>query len=143
MKRVLFICRSNAGRSQTAEAFFKGFTKRHAAKSAGVDVNATGTAGIPPEKGIVEVLDDYYGIDISNWKRKQVTKRMLEDADKIVILMRKSERKKYLPDYFKKFYHKTLFWGIVDMRHTKSVDARRKRTERIRALVKNLVENLG
>lgn len=68
---------------------------------------------------------------------------MLENSDKIIILMRSQERKKYLPNYFKRFSKKTTCWDIIDMRHTKSVSARHKRTEKIRYLVKNLVEKIS
>lgn len=139
----MFICRSNAGRSQTAEAFFRKSTNKHTAESAGIGVSNTGTVGLPPGKDIVEVLKDYYKIDISKRKRKQVNGKMLEEADKIIVLMGEPERKRYLPQYFKKFGNKTVFWDVVDMRHTKSVDALRKRTAKIKGMVEALVKELG
>ncbi len=138
--KILFICRSNAGRSQTAEAFFKSDTKEHKASSAGLDVRSTKNVGMPPDKRVTAVMKRYYGIDISKWKRKQVTQSMLRSFDKVVVLMPLEERRKYLPDYFRKFYKKIVFWDIVDLRDTKSANARKERAEKIRLLVKQLID---
>lgn len=101
-----------------------------------------GNVGTPPGSTIVGILKDTYGTDISEWKRKQLNEKMLADADKIIVLMREKERREYLPKYFKKFSGKTAFWNVIDMRHTKSIDARRKRIAKIRDLVKELVQEL-
>ena len=140
--KVLFICRSNAGRSQCAEAFFNKYSKKNRGISAGLDVSKTRTAGIPPGRRLIEVMKDYK-IDISRKKRKQLSRSMAEEASRIVILMRKAETKKLLPQYLKSYTNKTLFWDIKDMRHTKSHGPLIERTKKIDKLVRNLVKEIG
>jgi protein-tyrosine-phosphatase len=80
MKRVLFVCVENAGRSQMAEAFANHFGKgKIAAQSAGVKladkVNAIAVT-VMKEKGI----------NISANKPKMLTSQMIKDADLIVTM---------------------------------------------------------
>ena len=80
MKKVLFVCVENAGRSQIAEAFANKYRKdKFIASSAG---------NKPADKVdpiVVEALKEK-GIDISMNKPKLLTFQMAEDADLIVTM---------------------------------------------------------
>jgi len=80
MKKVLFVCVENAGRSQMAEAFANKYGKdRFIASSAG---------NKPADKVnpvVVEVMKEK-SIDISNNKPKLLTFAMAQDADLIVTM---------------------------------------------------------
>src|SRR5271157_868336 len=80
MKKVLFVCVENAGRSQIAEAFAKKYGKdKFIASSAG---------NRPAEKVnpiVIEVLKEK-GIDISTNKPKLLTFQMAQDSDLIITM---------------------------------------------------------
>jgi len=80
MKKVLFICVENAGRSQMAEAFTNHYGKEKlVASSAGImladKINPT----------VIEVMREK-GIDISMNKPKLLTTEMIEKADKVITM---------------------------------------------------------
>ena len=80
MKRVLFVCVENAGRSQMAEAFANQYGKgRLIAQSAGIviadQVNPT----------VIEAMKER-GIDISKNKPKLLTTEMTQQADQIITM---------------------------------------------------------
>jgi len=80
MKRVLFVCVENAGRSQMAEAF---------AKTYGKDKFDAFSAGNKPAEAVnpsvVKAMKEK-GIDISTNKPKLLTFQMAQDADLIVTM---------------------------------------------------------
>ena len=80
LKRILFVCVENAGRSQMAEAFANEYGKgKFIVSSAG---------NKPADKVnplVVEVMKEK-GIDISNNKPKLLTFQMTQDADLIVTM---------------------------------------------------------
>ena len=80
MRKILFVCVENAGRSQMAEAF---------ANKYGKDKFAVSSAGNKPADKVnpmvVEALKEK-GIDISMNKPKLLTFRMAQDADLIVTM---------------------------------------------------------
>lgn len=80
MKRILFVCVENAGRSQIAEAFTKTYGKgKVEAASAGTmpstEVNPT----------VVQVMQEKE-IDISKNKPKLVNTQMVQEADLIIVM---------------------------------------------------------
>jgi arsenate reductase len=80
MKKVLFVCVENAGRSQMAEAFAKNYGKEK--------LVASSAGNMPAEKVnpmIVEVMKEK-GIDISMNKPKKLNFDMANDADLIVTM---------------------------------------------------------
>lgn len=78
LKRVLFVCVENAGRSQMAEAFANHYGKgKLIAQSAGVKL----ADRVNPV--VVEVMKEK-GIDISNNKPKLLTIKMVEEADRVI-----------------------------------------------------------
>lgn len=78
--KILFLCKSNIFRSQIAEAFFNKYSKKHNSKSAGF---------IKPDKNnhefIIRAMSEK-GIDISNKYSKELTKEMIDSADKIILM---------------------------------------------------------
>jgi len=80
MKRVLFVCVENAGRSQMAEAFANHYGKgKPAASSAGVML----ADKVNPV--VVEVMKEK-GIDISKNNPKLLTTKMIEEADRVITM---------------------------------------------------------
>jgi protein-tyrosine-phosphatase len=80
MKRVLFICVENAGRSQMAEAF----AKRYGAGK--VEAESAGT--MPSDRvnpTVVEAMKEK-GIGISKAKPKLLTMKMIKEADVVVTM---------------------------------------------------------
>jgi arsenate reductase (thioredoxin) len=80
MKKVLFICIGNSGRSQMAEAFLNQFAGRKAMAS---------SAGTMPARqvdpNVVELMKEEE-IDISSSKPRQLTDEMLQEADKVITM---------------------------------------------------------
>jgi arsenate reductase len=80
MKKVLFICVHNAGRSQMAEAFFNAMAKGKAiAASAGTRPAAH------MDKGVVAAMREV-GIDIRRQHPKPLTLEMIEGADRVITM---------------------------------------------------------
>jgi len=77
MKKALFVCVQNAGRSQTAEAI---------ARAHGIDAASAGT--MPAQKvspTVIEVMRER-GFNLSSNKPKMLTTKMIEDADYVVTM---------------------------------------------------------
>jgi arsenate reductase len=80
MKRMLFVCVENAGRSQMAEEFASQYGKgRVIASSAGVRL----AEKVSPI--VVEVMKER-GIDISSNSPKLLTPKMVEEADQVITM---------------------------------------------------------
>ena len=80
MRKILFVCVENAGRSQMAEAFAKKYGKDK--------IEASSAGNKPAEKVnpvVVEAMKEK-GIDISFNKPKMLTFQMAQDADLIVTM---------------------------------------------------------
>ncbi len=111
--KILFVCRGNVGRSQIAEALLK--------KEGGdsFEVSSAGTKLSGPEQPIgelvpatQEVLDvmNEVGIDISQNIRRQVTKEMADDADRIILVVDEHDP---IPDYLTD-NPKVVTWDVLD-----------------------------
>ncbi len=98
MKKVLFICKMNAGRSQIAEGFLENLTKKYRALSAGMDVAREGKDGKPLPSIVLEVMQEI-GYDLSSHRRKQVTPEMIKEADRVIVILQKQEIESFVPDY--------------------------------------------
>ncbi len=80
MKKVLFVCIHNSGRSQMAEAFFNRYARGKAiAESAGTE-----PADFVDPK-VVQVMKEI-GIDISGKQPRRLTPEMLDSVDRIVTM---------------------------------------------------------
>jgi arsenate reductase len=80
MKKILFVCVENAGRSQMAEAFAKKYGENN--------INASSAGNKPADKVnpvVVEAMKEK-GIDISLNKPKILTYPMTQDVDLIVTM---------------------------------------------------------
>ncbi len=129
MKKVLFICVENAGRSQMAEAFANHYGKGEIeASSAGImladRVNPT----------VVKTMKEK-GIDISMNKPKLLTMKMAEEADKIITMGCSVE--KYCPAPLLK---NVLDWGLEDPKGKPIEKVREIRDEIERRVLKLLTE---
>jgi arsenate reductase (thioredoxin) len=128
MKKVLFVCVENAGRSQMAEAF---------AKTYGEEMMVVSSAGNKPADKInpvvVEVMKEK-GIDISNNKPKLLTFDMAENADLIVTMGCNDQGICPGP-----FFKPTIDWKLADPKG-KPVDKVREIRDEIERLVVQLIE---
>jgi arsenate reductase len=80
VKKVLFVCVGNSGRSQMAEAFFNHLTKGKArAMSAGTNP----ASKVDPT--VIELTKEL-GIDLSSHYPKKLTTEMLDEADKVITM---------------------------------------------------------
>jgi arsenate reductase (thioredoxin) len=90
MKRVLFVCLHNAGRSQMSQAIFeRAAGGRHAAESAGT----TPAERVHPE--VVEAMGEL-GIDLAGRMPKALDREMAERAD-VVVTMGCGDECPYIP----------------------------------------------
>ncbi len=80
MKKVVFVCVHNAGRSQMAEAFFNRFAKGKA------KAFSAGTQPTDEVNPIAAEVMKEAGIDISANKPKMLTLEMIESADRVITM---------------------------------------------------------
>jgi len=110
---VLFICRGNVGRSQIAESFFNKLSRYHAT-SAGARVGKYEGQSINFEgrgEFAVHCMKEL-GYDLSDKTSKQLTQKMVETADKVVVIMEEHERE-MLPGYVTDS-QKAAYWDVED-----------------------------
>ena len=127
MKRILFVCVENAGRSQMAEAF---------ANKYGKDKFVVSSAGNKPGERVnpvvVEVMKEK-GIDISMNKPKLLTFQMGQDAD-LIVTMGCNEQGICPGPFFKE----TTDWALEDPKG-KPIEKVREIRDEIERRVKELV----
>ena len=128
MKKILFVCVENAGRSQMAEAF---------AKKYGKDVFIASSAGNKPADKVnpvvVEVMKEK-DIDISMNKPKMLTFQMANDSDLIVTMGCNDQGICPGP-----FFKETIDWKLEDPKG-KSIEKVREIRDEIEQKVRNLIE---
>ena len=129
MKKVLFVCVENAGRSQIAEAF---------ANKYGKDTFIASSAGNKPADKInpvvVEAMKEK-GIDISVNKPKTLTFQMTQDADLIVTMGCNSQGVCPGP-----FFKPTIDWKLEDPKG-KPIEKVREIRDEIERLVQELIRH--
>ena len=130
MKKVLFVCVENAGRSQIAEGFFK---KLAPSEYEGISAGTIPVSEINPLaiKAMKEV-----DIDISDNKSKLVTNEMIEESDSVVNMG--CMDKESCPALF---VEEIDDWDIEDPKG-KSIEEIRKIRDSIETKVKKLVSEL-
>ena len=130
MKKVLFVCVENAGRSQMAEGFFK--------KLAPSDYDGISAGTIPVSEInplAVQAMKEV-DIDISDNKSKLVTNEMIEESDSVVNMG--CMNKESCPALF---VEEIDDWDVEDPKGKSIEDVRRIR-DSIELKVKELVSNL-
>lgn len=80
MKRILFVCVENAGRSQMAEAFAKTYGK------GGVEAVSAGTMPAKEINPVVVQVMQEKGINLSTNRPKLITNQMVQEADRIIVM---------------------------------------------------------
>jgi arsenate reductase len=80
MKKILFVCGHNAGRSQMAESFFNRMAK---GKAKGFSAGTQPADKVNPV--VVEAMREV-GIDISRRKPKLLTRKMLESVERVITM---------------------------------------------------------
>jgi arsenate reductase (thioredoxin) len=127
MKKILFVCIENAGRSQMAEAF---------ANKYGNGKSVASSAGNKPAETVnpvvVEAMKER-GIDISANKPKLITAKMAADADLVVTMGCSAEGICPGP-----FFVPTVDWALEDPKG-KSVEKVREIRDDIERRVRELL----
>jgi arsenate reductase len=130
MKRVLFVCVENAGRSQMAEAFTR--------KYGGGKVKAL-SAGTMPAKEVnpvvIQVMQER-GIDLTAKKPKAITRQMVEKADVIIVMGCSAEGFCPAP-----LLNKVVDWQIKDPKD-KPIEKVREIRDEIESRVRKLISEI-
>jgi arsenate reductase len=119
MKKVLFVCVENAGRSQMAEAI---------ARAYGVDATSAGTIPAQAVNPIVVEAMKERGFNLSSSKPKILTDQMIEDADYVVTMGCRVESVCPKP-LIVKMEKKLVDWKIDDPKGKEIEDVRKIRSE--------------
>jgi protein-tyrosine-phosphatase len=129
---VLFICKSNVGRSQMAMAMYNQLYPGEAA-SAGtvVDVEGQRVGDRPRAVNAIAVMREV-GIEISDYTRLQVTPNMLDNFDEVIVMSEPDATPEYLRES-----PKSKIWDIkdpafLDLAHT--LEVRNQISEKVTAL---------
>lgn len=132
MKRVLFVCVHNAGRSQMAKAFFNQLA---AERGLAVEAESAGTEpGTRVHPEVVAAMGEV-GIELSGAQPKPLTNELAERADRI-ITMGCAVDAGACPAIFLKNVED---WGLPDPKGKPTAEVRRIRDE-VRRRVAALVE---
>ena len=112
MKKVIFICRRNRLRSQTAQMLYNALAADHShAESYGIDPLPEEIGrlfgGFPKVVNTVEVMKRH-GIDMSQASVQKLTPEVLAGASKIIILTKKED----VPEWLKSY--PLEFWEVYD-----------------------------
>ena len=129
MKKVLFVCAHNSGRSQMAEALFN-----YHAKGEALAYSAGTRPACHKDKNVVVVMKEV-GLDISKQHPKMLTPEMVEGVDRVITMGCGVENicpATWVP---------TEDWGLEDPEGEPLQKVREIRDE-IEAKVKALIEKL-
>ena len=119
MRKVLFVCVENAGRSQMAEAI---------ARAYGVDASSAGTVpAVAVNPTVLEVMRER-GFNLASSKPKLLTDQMIEDADYVVTMGCRVESVCPKP-LIVKMEKKLLDWHIDDPKDKPIEDVRKIRSQ--------------
>ncbi|NWG11288.1 arsenate reductase ArsC [Candidatus Bathyarchaeota archaeon] len=130
MKKVLFVCVENSGRSQMAEAFSKAYGKD---KVEGLSAGTMPTKEVNPV--IVQVMREK-GIDLSGNKPRLITNQMVQEADMIIVMGCSAQGFCPAP-----LLNKVVDWGIEDPKD-KPIEKVREIRDEIETKVKKLIEDI-
>jgi protein-tyrosine-phosphatase len=134
MKKILFVCIENAGRSQMAEAFFRKYMPK------GFEAISAGTKPSTQVNPIVLQAMKEIGIDIENQTPKHISQQIISESEKAINMG--CIDKESCPALFMK---DILDWQIPDPKG-KSIEEVRKIRDQIKTkmmiLIKSLEENI-
>ena len=130
MKKILFVCVENAGRSQMAEAFFKKFMPK------GFEVISAGTKPSDKVNPIVLQAMNEIGIDMKNQTPKTISQQIISESEKTVNMG--CIDKESCPALFLK---DVLDWQIPDPKG-KSIEQVREIRDQIKSKVMDLIKSL-
>lgn len=130
MKKILFVCVENAGRSQMAEAFAKKYGDNK--------IIAASAGNKPAERVNTTVVDALKekGIDISTSQPKLITAKMAQEADLIVTMGCNDQRVCPGP-----FFKPTIEWHLEDPKG-KPIEKVREIRDQIEHQIKELISEL-
>jgi protein-tyrosine-phosphatase len=137
--KILFICKSNFGRSQIAETLFNSKSKKHTATSAGTEngrVIGHKLGDFPEHSNLFTCMEEI-GFDIRNNTSKLLTPDLLKEADRVYVMAEKET----WPDYLKEESQKVTFWDIEDM-CGQSIESFRKGRDQIAQLIDQLLAEI-
>ncbi len=142
--KILFVCYANAGRSQVAEAFFNQLSQ-HKAESAGTRVDKLLTERKPATRMVKHAAGGQSviaymsgeGIDVSENTRSQLTPKMVDETDKVVVITAKESWPKFLLES-----EKVTFWDIPNAVGM-TPEATRVVYDQVKEHVKELVDGIG
>jgi arsenate reductase (thioredoxin) len=137
--KVLFICKSNAARSQMAEAFLRRYSPKSDVQSAGLRTARRGKVGYPVPWQVAEKMERI-GISMTRYRRKQLSSRMVAEADRVVVVMTPGQIRAMLPKYVARS-GKVTYW--TDVKDPQNDAERVLARDQLRRKVRNLARELG
>jgi protein-tyrosine-phosphatase len=131
LRKLLFVCVENAGRSQMAEAFTKKYGRGR------VEAESAGTMPAKEVNAIVVQVMQEKGIDLSVNKPKLITNEMVQEADMIIVMGCSAQG--FCPA---SLLNKVIDWGIEDPKN-KPIERVREIRDEIEGKVKKLIEEMN
>jgi arsenate reductase len=128
MRKILFVCVENAGRSQVAEAFAKIYGEGR------IEAMSAGTMPAQEVNPIVVQVMKEKGMDLSANKPKLIANQMVQEADMIIVMGCSAEGFCPAP-----LLNKVLDWGIEDPKG-KSIEKVREIRDEIEKKVRTLLD---
>ena len=129
MKKILFVCVENAGRSQMAEAFFRKYMSK------GFEAISAGTKPSMHVNPIVLQAMKEIGIDIENQTPKNISQQIIDESEQAINMGCIDNES--CPALFMK---DVLDWQIPDPKG-KSIEEVRKIRDQIEIKVINLIKS--
>ena len=131
MKRILFVCVENAGRSQMAEGFAEKYGKGK------IEALSAGTMPSREINSLVIQVMQEKGIDISKNEPKLITNQMVQEADEVIVMGCSAQGFCPAP-----LLGKVIDWNLDDPKG-KSLEKVREIRDEIERKVKELIEEVG
>ncbi len=136
--KILFVCKSNAARSQMAEAFLAHYSRKHRGTSAGIRTARRGKEGYPVPWQVAEKMEKV-GIPMDRYQRKQLRSAMVRSADRVIVILTPGQIRALVPKYLRRSSKVTYWNDIKDPQNDRDrILARNQLRRRVRALVREL-----